>query len=179
MLIGLLGAGPKKPGLNSDLDAAIMAAISQKAGIQRHTPAVNVAPRQAPSPAVVVAIDPRADERAAEMARRPQNWEAMKAASTFVGDRPYAMAEPDWDKKMNAEMIDAAKRQVWAISETLRNYDETGEVVSFGLYGERFVDTENWKVYGGPEKFIEMMRKGLEISKAGLRDLEGGTNHSA
>jgi hypothetical protein len=89
------------------------------------------------------------------------------------------MAEPDWDKKMNAEMIDAAKRQVWAISETLRNYDETGEVVSFGLYGERFVDTENWKVYGGPEKFIEMMRKGLEISKAGLRDLEGGTNHSA
>jgi hypothetical protein len=174
MLIGLLGAGPKKPGLNSGLDAAIMAAISQKAGIQRHTPAVNVAPRQAPSPAVVVAIDPRADERAAEMARRPQNWEAMKAASTFVGDRPYAMAEPDWDKKMNAEMIDQQKRKVWALSETLRNYEETGKLVSFGLYGERFVDTENWEVYGGPEKYIEDTRKGLEISKAGLRDLQGG-----
>ena len=174
MLIGLLGAGPKKPGLNSDLDAAIMAAISQKAGIQRHTPAVNVAPRQAPSPAVVVAIDPRADERAAEMARRPQNWEAMKAASTFVGDRPYAMAEPDWDKKMIAEMIDQQKRQVWAISEILRVYDETGEVIDVGLYGERFVDSDNWEVYGGPEKFIEMNRKGLELSKATLRDLEGG-----
>ena len=179
MLIGLLGAGPKKPGLNSDLDAAIMAAISQKAGIQRHTPAGNVAPRQAPSPAVVVAIDPRADERAAEMARRPQNWEAMKAASTFVGDRPYAMAEPDWDKKMIAEMTDQQKRQVWAISEALRVYEQTGEAVAFSLDGERFVSDDNWKIFGGPEKYIEYQRKVLEISKASLRDLEGGTNHSA
>ena len=174
MLFGSLGAAPQKPGLFSSLDAAIMAAISQKAGIQRHTPAVNVAPRQDPSPAVVVAIDPRVDERAAEMARRPPNWEAMMAASTYVGDRPYAMAERDWDKKMNAEMIDQRRRQVWAISEILRVYDETGEVVDIGLYGERFVSSENWAEYGGPEKFIEMNRKGLEISKATLLDLQGG-----
>lgn len=179
MLFGSLGAGPQKPGLNSGLDAAIMAAISQKAGTQRHTPAVNVAPRQDPSPAVVVAIDPRVDERAAEMARRPPNWEAMMAASTYVGDRPYAMAERDWDKKMNAEMIDAAKRQVWALSETLRVYEETGKVRSFGLDGSTFDDPDNWAAYGGAEGYLEEIRKRLPISKAGLRDLEGGANRSA
>jgi hypothetical protein len=84
------------------------------------------------------------------------------------------MAEPDWDKKIIAEMIDQHKRQVWALSETLRVYDETGEVRSFGLYGSTFVDPDNWAVYGGSEKYIEDTRKGLEISKAVLKSLEEG-----
>ncbi|MCA3348652.1 MAG: hypothetical protein INF56_17780 [Roseomonas sp.] len=82
------------------------------------------------------------------------------------------MAEPDWDKKMIAEMIDQQKRQVWALSETLRVYEETGEVVSFGLSGERFVSSENWAVYGGPEGYLQEIRNRLPISQASLRDLE-------
>jgi hypothetical protein len=118
---------------------------------------------------VVIAIDPRAAERSAEIARLAEQAQGAASAPDWGG---RTMAEPDWDKKMIATMIDQQKRQVWAISETLRVYDETGEVISVGLSGERFVSSQNWAEYGGPEKYIEMNRKGLEISKASLSDLE-------
>ncbi|MFN8984506.1 MAG: hypothetical protein ACK5X9_18565 [Alphaproteobacteria bacterium] len=170
MTIGFLGAGPKMPGLGGGFDTAQLTALALKASTQRNATASGVAARADRAPAVVVTIDPRAAERSAEIARLAEEAEAASAAAEDSAGRP--IAAPDWNKKMIAEMIDIAKRQVWAISETLRVYDETGEVVSFGLYGSTFVDPDNWAVYGGPEKYIEMNRKGLEISKAGLQDLE-------
>jgi hypothetical protein len=170
MAIGFLGAGPKMPGVGGGFDASQLTSLALKATMQRQAPTAGVAARADRGPAVVVAIDPRAAERGAEIARLAEEAEAASAAAEESGGRP--MAAPDWNKKMIAEMIDQQRRQVWAISETLRVYDETGEVVSFGLSGERFVSSENWAAYGGPEKYIEMNRKGLEISKAALRDLE-------
>jgi hypothetical protein len=169
MTIGFLGAGPKMPGLGGGFDTAQLTALALKASTQRNATATGVAARADRTPAVVVTIDPRAAERSAEIARLAEQAQGAVGEPDW-GGRP--MAEPDWDKKMIAEMIDQRKRQVWALSETLRVYDETGEVVSFGLYGSTFVDPDNWAVYGGPEKYIEMNRKGLEISKAGLQDLE-------
>jgi hypothetical protein len=45
-------------------------------------------------------------------------------------------------------------------------------VVSFGLSGERFVSSENWAAYGGPEGYLQEIRNRLPISQASLRDLE-------
>jgi hypothetical protein len=89
------------------------------------------------------------------------------------------MAEPDWDKKMIAEMTYHAKQTVWTNSEMLRIFDETGEIVDLGLNGERFVDPNNWEIYGGPEKFIQQVRDRLEISKETLKDLESRALTSA
>jgi len=169
MAIGFLGAGPKMPGVGGGFDATQLTSLALKASMQRQAPTASVAARADRGPAVVIAIDPRAAERSAEIARLAEQAQGAASAPDWGG---RTMAEPDWDKKMIAEMIDQQRRQVWAISETLRVYDETGEVVSFGLSGERFVSSENWAAYGGPEKYIEMNRKGLEISKAALRDLE-------
>ncbi len=171
MTIGFLGAGPKMPGLGGGFDAAQLTSLALKATMQRQAPAADVAARADRGSAAVVAIDPRAAERSAEIARLAEQAQGA-AGEPDWGGRP--MAEPDWDKKMIAEIIDQQKRQVWAISETLRVYDETGEVVSFGLSGERFVSSENWAAYGGPEKYIEMNRRGLEISRAVLKSLEEG-----
>jgi len=176
MAIGFLGAGPKMPGFGGGFDAGQLTALALKASMQRQSPAASVAARPDRGPAVVVAIDPRAAERSAEIARLAEQAQGAASAPDWGG---RTMAEPDWDKKMIAEMIDQRKRQVWALSETLRVYDETGEVIDFGLSGERFVAPDNWAVYGGPEKFIEGTRKGLEISKAGLRDLETRVTPSA
>ncbi|MCE2920397.1 MAG: hypothetical protein LW837_10700 [Roseomonas sp.] len=169
MAIGFLGAGPKMPGFGGGFDAGQLTSLALKASMQRQAPTASVAARADRGPAVVIAIDPRAAERSAEIARLAEQAQGAASAPDWGG---RTMAEPDWDKKMIAEMIDIAKRQVWAISETLRVYDETGEVVSFGLSGERFVDPDNWAVYGGPEKYVEWKRAGLEISMASLRDLE-------
>ena len=169
MAIGFLGAGPKMPGVGGGFDTTQLTSLALKASMHRQAPAASVAARADRGPAVVVAIDPRAAERSAEISRLAEQVQGVASTPDWGG---RTMAEPDWDKKMIAEMIDLAKRQVWAVSETLRVYDETGEVVSFGLSGERFVSSENWAAYGGPEKYIEMNRKGLEISKASLRDLE-------
>ena len=169
MAIGFLGTGPKMPGFGGGFDAGQLTALALKASMQRQAPAAGIAARADRGPAVVVAIDPRAAERSAEIARLADQAQGAAGAPDWGG---RTMAEPDWDKKMIAEMIDIAKRQVWALSETLRVYDETGEVISFGLSGERFVDPDNWAVYGGPEKYVEWKRAGLEISKASLRDLE-------
>jgi hypothetical protein len=169
MAIGFLGAGPKMPGFGGGFDAAQLTSLALKASMQRQAPAGGVAARADRGPAVVIAIDPRAAERSAEIARLAEQAQGAASAPDWGG---RTMAEPDWDKKMIATMIDQQKRQVWAISETLRVYDETGEVISVGLSGERFVSSQNWAEYGGPEKYIEMNRKGLEISKASLSDLE-------
>jgi hypothetical protein len=169
MAIGFLGTGPKMPGFGGGFDAGQLTALALKASMQRQAPAAGIAARADRGPAVVVAIDPRAAERSAEIARLAEQAQGAASAPDWGG---RTVAEPDWDKKMIAEMIDIAKRQVWAISETLRVYDETGEVISFGLSGERFVDPDNWAVYGGPEKYVEWKRAGLEISMASLRDLE-------
>jgi hypothetical protein len=169
MTIGFLGAGPKMPGLGGGFDAAQLTSLALKATMQRQAPAAGVAARADRAPAVVVAIDPRAAERSVEIARLAEQAEGAASAPDWGG---RTMAEPNWDKKMIAEMIDIAKRQVWAISEALRVYDETGEAVAFSLDGARFESHNNWEVFGGPEKYIDFQRKGLEISKAGLQDLE-------
>ena len=169
MAIGFLGAGPKMPGVGGGFDATQLTSLALKASMQRQAPTAGVAARADRGPAVVIAIDPRASERSAEIARLAEQAQGAASAPDWGG---RTMAEPDWDKKMIAEMIDQRKRQVWALSETLRVYDETGEVRSFGLYGSTFVDPDNWAVYGGPEKYIELIRKGVEISKASLGDLE-------
>ena len=169
MAIGFLGAGPKMPGFGGGFDAAQLTSLALKASMQRQAPTASVAARADRAPAVVVALDPRAAERSAEIARLAEQAEGAASAPDWGG---RTMAEPDWDKKMIAEMIDIAKRQVWANSEMLRIFDETGEIVDLGLNGERFVDPNNWEIYGGPEKFIQQVRDRLEISKAGLRDLE-------
>ncbi|MCA3281091.1 MAG: hypothetical protein ING10_17660 [Roseomonas sp.] len=169
MAIGFLGAGPKIPGFGGGFDAGQLTALALKASMQRKAPAADVVARADRGPAVVVAIDPRAAERSAEIARLAEQAQGATSAADWGG---RAMAEPDWDKKMIAEMIDQQKRQVWALSETLRVYDETGEVVSFGLSGERFVDPDNWVVYGGPEGYLQEIRNRLPISQASLRDLE-------
>jgi len=171
MAIGFLGAGPKMPGVGGGFDATQLTSLALKASMQRQAPTASVAARADRGPAVVVAIDPRAAERSAEIARLAEQAQGAASAPDWGG---RTMAEPDWDKKMIAEMIDQQKRQVWALSETLRVYDETGEVRSFGLYGSTFVDPDNWAVYGGPEKYIELIRKGVEISKAVLKSLEEG-----
>ena len=169
MAIGFLGAGPKMPGFGGGFDAAQLTSLALKASMQRQAPAAGVAARADRAPAVVVAIDPRAAERSAEIARLAEQAQGAASAPDWGG---RTMAEPDWDKKMIAEMIDIAKRQVWALSETLRVYDETGGVISFGLSGERFVDPDNWAVYGGSVGYLQEIRKRLPISQAGLRDLE-------
>jgi hypothetical protein len=169
MAIGFLGAGPKMPGFGGGFDAGQLTALALKASMQRQAPAAGIAARADRGPAVVVAIDPRAAERSVEIARLAEQAEGAAGAPDWGG---RTMAEPDWDKKMIAEMIDIAKRQVWAISEALRVYDETGEAVAFSLDGARFESHNNWEVFGGPEKYIDFQRKGLEISKAGLQDLE-------
>ncbi|MCA3368625.1 MAG: hypothetical protein INF89_03945 [Roseomonas sp.] len=171
MAIGFLGAGPKMPGFGGGFDAGQLTALALKASVQRQAPTTSVTARADRGPAVVVAIDPRAAERSAEIARLAEQAQGAASAPDWGG---RTMAEPDWDKKMIAEMIDQQKRQVWALSETLRVYDETGEVRSFGLYGSTFADPDNWAVYGGSEKYIEDTRKGLEISKAVLKSLEEG-----
>jgi hypothetical protein len=171
MAIGFLGARPKMPGFGGGFDASQLTALALKATMQRQAPTAGVAARADRGPAVVIAIDPRASERSAEIARLAEQAQGAPGGQDGGG---RTMAEPDWDKKMIAEMIDQQKRQVWAISETLRVYDETGEVRSFGLYGSTFVDPDNWAVYGGPEKYVEDTRKGLEISKAVLKSLEEG-----
>lgn len=171
MTIGFLGAGPKMPGLGGGFDAAQLTSLALKATMQRQAPAAGVAARADRAPAVVVAIDPRAAERSVEIGRLAEQAQGAASAPDWGG---RTMAEPDWDKKMIATMIDQQKRQVWALSETLRVYDETGEVRSFGLHGSTFVDPNNWAVYGGPEKYIEGTRKGLEISRAVLKSLEEG-----
>lgn len=170
MTIGFLGAGPKMPGLGGGFDTAQLTALALKASTQRNATASGVAAQADRAPAVVVTIDPRAAERSAEIARLAEEAEAASAAAEDSAGRP--IAAPDWNKKMIAEMIDQQKRQVWALSETLRVYDETGEVISFGLSGERFVDPDNWAVYGGPEGYLQEIRNRLPISQASLRDLE-------
>ena len=169
MAIGFLGAGPKMPGVGGGFDATQLTSLALKASMQRQAPTASVAARADRGPAVVVAIDPRAAEHSAEIARLAEQAQGAASAPDWGG---RTMAEPDWDKKMIAEMIDQQKRQVWAISEALRVYDETGEAVAFSLDGARFESHNNWEVFGGPEKYIDFQRKGLEISKASLRDLE-------
>ncbi len=108
------------------------------------------------APVVVMDIDPRAAERVAKIALLAEQVQGAAGAPDWGGG---TMTEPDWDKKMIAEMIDIAKRQVWAISETLRVNDETREVISFGLLGERFVSPDNRAAHGGPKKLNELLRK--------------------
>lgn len=169
MAIGLLGAGPKMPGFGGGFDAAQLTSLALKASMQRQAPAAGVAARADRGPAVVIAIDPRAAERSAEIARLAEQAQGAAGAPDWGG---RTMAEPDWDKKMIAEMTYHAKQTVWANSEMLRTVDETGEIVDLGLNGERFVDPNNWEIYGGPEKFIQQVRDRLEISKETLKDLE-------
>jgi hypothetical protein len=176
MAIGFLGAGPKMSGFGGGFDAAQLTSLALKASMQRQAPAGGVAARADRGPAVVIAIDARAAERSAEIARLAEQAEGAASAPDWGG---RTMAEPDWDKKMIAEMIDQRKRQVWANSEMLRIFDETGEIVDLGLNGERFVDPNNWEIYGGPEKFIQQVRDRLEISKETLKDLESRAPTSA
>jgi len=176
MAIGFLGTGPKMPGFGGGFDAAQLTALALKASMQRQAPAAGLAARADRGPAVVIEIDPRAAERSAEIARLSEEA-GNTAAPDDWGGRP--MAEPDWNKKMIAEMTYHAKQTVWANSEMLRIFDETGEIVDLGLNGERFVDPNNWEIYGGPEQFIRQVRDRLEISKETLKDLESRAPSSA
>jgi hypothetical protein len=175
MAIGFLGAGPKMPGVGGGFDATQLTSLALKASMQRQAPTASVAARADRGPAVVIAIDPRASERSAEIARLAEQAQGAASAPDWGG---RTMAEPDWDKKMIAEMTYHAKQTVWANSEMLRIFDETGEIVDLGLNGERFVDPNNWEISGGPEKFIQQVRERFEISKETLKDLESRASTS-
>ncbi|MCA3330230.1 MAG: hypothetical protein INF63_04185, partial [Roseomonas sp.] len=79
MAIGFLGAGPKMPGVGGGFDAGQLTSLALKASMQRQAPTTSVAARADRGPAVVVAIDPRAAERSAEIARLAE--QAQGAAS--------------------------------------------------------------------------------------------------